>query len=96
MELYPLITRCSVLHMNYYTCVFLKVTDGQAVWPSVGEIIRELRLQADLTQSELAKRLGVSISTVNKYEHHGQLLTIEAVANIARVLNVDLLIGFQT
>lgn len=36
---------------------------------SIGKRIKKLRTEAGLTQSELAKRLGISTSTVGMYEH---------------------------
>jgi transcriptional regulator with XRE-family HTH domain len=37
--------------------------------PSVGKLIRELRQELGLTQEELAISLGVTFSTVNRWEN---------------------------
>ncbi|RYZ32032.1 MAG: XRE family transcriptional regulator, partial [Sphingobacteriales bacterium] len=77
-------------------------TDGESflgvrmVNKMVGNLIRDARLKADLTQGDLAMKLGVSISTVNKYEKKGQQVTIGTLLKIARVLEIDLMVGFLT
>ncbi len=37
--------------------------------PSVGQLVRELRQEMGLTQEELAVSLGVTFSTVNRWEN---------------------------
>ncbi|MFB2771607.1 multiprotein-bridging factor 1 family protein [Pelatocladus sp. BLCC-F211] len=37
--------------------------------PEVGQIIRDLRLLAGLTQEQLAASLGVTYSTINRWEN---------------------------
>jgi putative transcriptional regulator len=37
--------------------------------PQVGQFIRELRLLTELTQEEFAVNLGVTVSTVNRWEN---------------------------
>lgn len=36
--------------------------------PQIGKLIRELRLEADLTQEQFAAHLGVTYSSVNRWE----------------------------
>lgn len=81
--------------MVHSTCILVKSGDCESSLQQVGSLIREARLKADLTQKELAQKLGVSAPTVNKYENNGQQVTIEVLSKIAHVLNFDLLVGFQ-
>jgi transcriptional regulator with XRE-family HTH domain len=81
--------------MVHSTSILVKATDQDPSLQQVGHLIREARLKADLTQKELALKLGVSIPTVNKYEKKGHQVTIETLSKIARVLEFDLLVGFQ-
>ena len=78
------------------TSILVKATDQEPSLQQVGNLIREARLKADLTQGDLAMKLGVSISTVNKYEKKGQQVTIGTLLKIARVLEIDLMVGFIT
>lgn len=80
--------------MVHSTSILVKATDPNPSVSQVGHLIREARLKADLTQRELALKLGVSVPTVNKYEKHGHQVTIGTLANIARVLQIDLTVGF--
>lgn len=54
----------------------------------LGERLRVLRLAAGWTQSELAERAGVSLSTLKLLEQTGKG-SLQRVAKIAVVLNVD-------
>ena len=56
----------------------------------VGQLIREARKAKGLTQSELAEQLGISVSTVNKYEKDSQNLTINTLKKIASALKLKL------
>lgn len=51
----------------------------RVVWSKddqVGEFLRSARLEARMTQAEIAKRLGCSISHVSKIESGKQLVSI--------------------
>ncbi len=50
---------------------------------------RELRLQADLTQDELAKRLGISKSAVSMYERGERRPDFDLLEQIADFFSVD-------
>ena len=62
---------------------------------SVGEKIKFLRKQKNLTQGELAKELGVSKSTVAMYEIGRNFPNVEMLHKLCRTLNTtgDYLIG---
>ncbi|RYC70856.1 helix-turn-helix domain-containing protein [Spirosoma sordidisoli] len=62
---------------------------------TTGKLIREARKAAGLTQKELGEKMGVSESTVNKYEAGKQNLSIETVERIAKALGAELEIYFK-
>lgn len=55
-----------------------------------GSILRNLRISRDITQSELATKLGVSRSTVGMYETGAREPDFEAMEAIADTFNVDM------
>lgn len=63
----------------------------------LGEVIRKYRKEKNLTQEEMAKRLGVTAPAVNKWENGNSLPDITLLAPIARLLGVslDTLLSFQ-
>ena len=62
---------------------------------NIGEKIIQLRKQANLSQSELAKKIGASRTIVGNYERNTNTPSIEILIKIAKVFNVsvDYLIG---
>ena len=57
----------------------------------IGSLIRNIRKERNLTQSELAERLGTSQSAINRIENGKQNLTIDTLGNISDVLNKPLI-----
>lgn len=57
--------------------------------------LRKLRLEAELTQAELAKRLGLDHTTISSYERGVSTPNHELLAKIASVfgVSVDYLLG---
>lgn len=49
------------------------------------EVLKTLRLQADLSQNDLAQKIGCDVSLISKYEH-GTGPTIEMLEKIAKAL----------
>ena len=62
-----------------------------------GEVIREYRKRKNITQEEMANRLGVTAPAVNKWENGNSQPDIKLLATIARLLNItlDTLLSFQ-
>ncbi|SFF68251.1 Helix-turn-helix [Clostridium cadaveris] len=62
---------------------------------SIGENIRKIRIEKGLTQKELAKKSGVSLSALNKYEREDRIPKIDAIEKISEALNIqiDYLLG---
>lgn len=60
-----------------------------AVWLSVGKRIRAAREAAGMTQAEVAKRLGVSESSIRLYELGKRQPNDEVLGRIAEAVGVD-------
>lgn len=56
----------------------------------VGKLIQEARLSKNLTQSELAERLGTSQSAINRIEKGGQNISIDMLGRISDVLSTNI------
>ena len=52
-------------------------------------IFRQLRLSASLTQSDIAKRIGISRSTIGMYETGAREPDFKTLEKIADYFNVD-------
>ncbi len=63
----------------------------------IGSRIMELRRKQDMTQEEMAKRLGVTAAAVSKWENEVSYPDITLLAPIARLLGIslDALLSFQ-
>ncbi len=63
----------------------------------IGEVIRYYRKQKNMTQEEMANRLGVTAPAVNKWENGNSLPDIMMLAPIARLLDItlEMLLSFQ-
>jgi len=64
---------------------------------SLGKVIRKYRKIRNLTQEEMAGRLGVTASAVNKWENENSYPDITLLAPIARLLDIslDTLLSFR-
>lgn len=64
---------------------------------TLGKVIRKYRKIWNLTQEEMARRLGVTAAAVNKWENEKSYPDITLLAPIARLLDVrlDTLLSFQ-
>lgn len=51
--------------------------------------LRGYRRRNDLTQEEIAKRIGVQQSAVSQFELNGENVNIATINKIANALNVD-------
>lgn len=63
----------------------------------IGEVIRKYRKMKNMTQEEMAKRLGVTAPAVNKWENGNTNPDITLLAPIARLLDItlDTLLSFH-
>lgn len=64
---------------------------------SIGEVIRKYRKINDMTQEEMANRLGVTAPAVNKWEKGNSLPDVAMLVPIARLLGIslDTLLSFR-
>lgn len=64
---------------------------------SIGKVIRKYRKEKNMTQEEMAVRLGVTAPAVNKWENENSLPDIMLLAPIARLLGIslDTLLAFR-
>lgn len=64
---------------------------------SIGKVIRKYRKEKNMTQEEMAVRLGVTAPAVNKWENENSLPDIMLLAPIARLLGIslDTLLSFR-
>ena len=63
----------------------------------IGQVIRKYRKEQNMTQEEMAQRLGVTTPAVNKWENGNSYPDIMMLAPIARLLHIslDTLLSFQ-
>ncbi len=57
---------------------------------TIGEKIKKMRIEQNLTQKELASKLNVTFQTVSKWENDINVPDIYTLKNIAKVLNINI------
>jgi len=57
---------------------------------ALGSRIRVLRRQQHITQTELARRLGISASYLNLIEHNRRTFSVDLLVKLAEILPIDL------
>lgn len=67
----------------------MRSRDIDDIVKTVGRRVAELRSQAQLTQEELAERLGFSVKYVQRIEGGRENLTLKSLAKIAGELGAD-------
>ena len=65
--------------------------------PNLGKVLKGLRKNANMTQQELAKELGISKSVISGYEQDARLPSTSLLLKIAKVfsVSVDYLCGIE-
>lgn len=56
----------------------------------IGEIIAKARIRKDMTQAELAKKIGTSQSAINRIEHGKQNASLEIISKISHALQCQI------
>jgi transcriptional regulator with XRE-family HTH domain len=64
-------------------------TDSSSIGYRVGYRMRAQRQKRDMTQEEVAFRVGITASYLGQLERGGRGLTVEKLVKIAKVLKVD-------
>ena len=59
-------------------------------YKKIGQRLKELRLQANITQEELAERVGVATKTASYWENGHNPITLSKIPLIATALNVPI------
>lgn len=67
-----------------------KKVDKERCEMTIGAVIRKYRKVKNMTQEEMAGRLGVTAPAVNKWENGNSLPDIMLLAPIARLLDISL------
>lgn len=62
---------------------------------TVGASIRDTRISKGMTPAQLATSLGVSRTTVVRYELGKQNLSLETIERIAKALDCEVVVLFQ-
>lgn len=63
-------------------------TTDSAEYQRVGDVLRQLRFEAGLTQVEMAERLQVTQSYISKYENGERRLDVIELRHVADALRV--------
>lgn len=63
----------------------------------IGERIKELRIERELSQKQLADKIGVATNTVSQYESGKSKTSIDVLANLAVELETttDYILGLE-
>lgn len=61
------------------------------------DVLKEIRLERNLTQKQLAEMTGFSLSTINKWENGKKSPNMFSIKILSEILNVssDYLLGLQ-
>ena len=67
------------------------------LYKTIGRNIKKYRIQANLTQSQLAEKTKISVSYISKLEAENcnKSLSISALNQIANTLNTDIIYFFK-
>lgn len=63
--------------------------DRTRVTPGAGERLRRLRKAQDLSQADIAKRVGITPAAVSNYELGKRELPLSTAVAVAAVFNID-------
>lgn len=62
---------------------------------TLNEVLREMRLDQNISQAELARRSGISKQMISKMEIPGNNFTIDILSKYCAVLNIDINFSFK-
>ena len=85
-------------HPNPYVVAHLAllkaVADERPLRTQAGAILREARTREDLTQFELAERLGINVRTLQRWEADDSTASLAQLDVVARALGLRLHLAF--
>ncbi|MGE7129203.1 helix-turn-helix transcriptional regulator [Lysinibacillus xylanilyticus] len=58
-------------------------------YKSLGSFLKTMRTKIDLTQAQLAEKLGVSQQTINSWENNKKFPSVKLIPDYAKILGVD-------
>jgi HTH-type transcriptional regulator/antitoxin HipB len=61
----------------------------------IGELIKEARKQAGLTQEKLAKKMNTKRPAISRLEHHAEDSRVSTLFALSEALGKELVIGFK-
>lgn len=61
----------------------------------IGDLIRQARQKQNLTQDELAKKLGINKSNISKMENNIKSMRIDTLMNVLNVLDAKVMIRVE-
>ncbi len=61
----------------------------------IGDLIRQARQKQNLTQDELAKKLGINKSNISKMENNIKSMRIDTLMNVLNVLDAKVMIQVE-
>ena len=79
----------SVCVEKYLAFAKTNFTKGEATMSTFSQRLEELLIQYDMNKSQLARRLGVAVSTVHRWFERGSTPNHVTVSRVARIFGVD-------
>ena len=73
-----------------FVMLYFQTMKTRDFYKKIGQRLRELRLQADLTQEDLAEEVGVATKTVSYWENGHNPITLNKIPLIAAALKVPI------
>jgi transcriptional regulator with XRE-family HTH domain len=61
----------------------------RAIDPQPGERLRQLRLHREISQGQIARVIGVTVGTIQNYEHGRAGLGVDRIEQLARALQCE-------
>ena len=78
------------LFLKEIMIIYRYKTNGLVVIMKLSEKVKQLRVNNNMTQRELAQKLGVSIPTLQKYEYGTLRLRNEMIIKICNIFNISI------
>lgn len=70
--------------------VFAKNYDSGYAEFKIGAVLKQARIEAGITQEELAKQLNTKKSAISRIENHAQDIKLSTLQNFARIMGKEL------